>query len=189
MRVLLIDNNDSFTYNIVSTLKRIEQVDTTVLNSDTFDITLLEKFEKIILSPGPGMPKDFPILDKVISYCLKNNKPLLGICLGHQAICCYFNAKLFNLNQVIHGHRKKIKINNSSSIYKHIPPEIEVGLYHSWAVEMNSLGEDLQITGVSEDGVLMSVQHSIKPIFGVQYHPESFLTQYGKQILENFLLI
>ena len=189
MRVLIIDNKDSFTYNIVDLLRTIGNVDFEVLLSDELDLHTLSAFDSIIISPGPMKPIDFPILKEVISYCSKKNKPLLGICLGHQAICEYFGGELVKLKLVVHGQKKQIEIDNSSLIYKNLPPKIEVGLYHSWMVNPNSLNSCLKTTGFSSDQSIMSVQHYSSNIFGTQFHPESFMTESGKQIMENFLKI
>lgn len=187
LNILLLDNNDSFTYNIISILNSIENVNTTIIETLSCKEEYLSEYDKIIISPGPGMPGDFPFLNKAITYCVKKNKPLLGICLGHQAICEYFGAELINFKRVIHGHKKLIKIDGNSKIYKGVPEKTEVGLYHSWAVDIKSITDKLKITGVSLENVLMSVEHSCKPIYGIQYHPESFLSKQGKQILKNFL--
>lgn len=189
MKVLIIDNNDSFTYNIVDILRNIETTDCKVLPSNELEISALSAFDHIIISPGPMKPIDFPILRDVISYCSKNNKPLLGICLGHQAICEYFGGELVQLKHVVHGQKKQIEIDNSSPIYRNLPPKIEVGLYHSWTVNPKTLNSCLKTTGMTADQSLMSVQHYSANIFGTQFHPESFLTVNGKQIMENFLSI
>lgn len=189
MQVLIIDNNDSFTYNIVDILRKIETIDYKVLLSNELDTSVLIAFDSIIISPGPMKPADFSVLKDVISYCSQSNKPLLGICLGHQAICEYFGGELVQLKNVVHGQKKRIEIDNNSPIYKNLPPEIEVGLYHSWIVNYKTLKCCLKITGMTADRCLMSVEHYRNNIFGIQFHPESFMTANGKQILENFLSI
>lgn len=189
MRILLIDNNDSFTYNIVELLRSLDDVLYGVLPSNGLNIAVLEDYSHIIISPGPMTPSDFPELRDVISYCEKLDKPLLGICLGHQAICEYFGGRLVQMDTIVHGHRERIAIDNRSSIYRYLPDRIEVGLYHSWKIDHLNLPDELAVTGMSREDCLMSVQHKNKQIFGIQFHPESFLTAKGRQILENFVNI
>ena len=189
MKVLIVDNNDSFTYNIVDIIRNIGAVDYRVVLSNELEIETVSQYNNIIISPGPMKPIDFPVLYEVISYCCQSNKPLLGICLGHQAICEYFGGELIQLKEVVHGQKKLIEIDNHSPIYSNLPSKIEVGLYHSWVVKNNSLNDCLRMTGITDDQSLMSVQHYKGNIFGTQFHPESFMTTSGKQILENFLNI
>lgn len=187
MKLLLIDNNDSFTYNIVDMLRKIDYINLDIVASQKLYIESLFNYEKIIISPGPAKPKNYPALEKTIAYCINNSTPLLGICLGHQAICCFFGGKLIQLKEVVHGRQKTVYLNNNSLIYNGLPPKIEVGLYHSWAIEVETLPNCLEITGTLANACLMSVEHKIHPIYGLQFHPESFLTTYGLQILKNFL--
>ena len=189
MKVLIIDNHDSFTYNIVDLIRNIGTFDCEVLFSNSLEIASIGDFDHIIISPGPMKPVDFPVLKDVISYCTINNKPLLGICLGHQAICEHFGGELVQLKNVVHGQKKRIEIDNSSPIFRNLPNKIEVGLYHSWGVNHKSLNGSLRIIGMSADQSLMAVQHCENNIFGTQFHPESFMTTFGKQIMENFLSI
>lgn len=188
-RVLLIDNNDSFTYNIIELLHSIGEVEGVIVPSTELNIVQLNEFEHIVISPGPMRPKDFPILSKVIEYCFTTYKPLLGICLGHQAIGEYFGGKLVRLNSVVHGQRRQIAIDTSSLLYANLPDNIEVGLYHSWAIEHSTLPLSLKAIGFTSDSCLMSIEHSERAIFGIQFHPESFMTKQGRQIIENFLNI
>lgn len=188
-QLLLIDNNDSFVYNIVDILRNIPSINNTVLASNKLLINDLIAYDYIIISPGPMKPSNFPVLNDVILFCTKFNKPLLGICLGHQALCEFFGAELVQLNSVVHGQKKLINIDNNSHIYKNLPSEIEVGLYHSWMIKHSNLPESLKITGMSSDQCLMSVQHTNNNIFGLQFHPESFMTKFGKNIIENFINI
>lgn len=188
MNVLLVDNNDSFTYNIVELLRSTGaglQVD--VVRSDALPPDPLAGYQRVLLSPGPGTPSDFPAMATVIGRCLSRNIPLLGICLGHQAICEFFGGRLVRLDEPRHGWQVPIRINPSASLYTGLPDRIDVGLYHSWAVDAASLPPSLELTGKADDQVLMSVQHHTHPLYGVQFHPESFLSTQGKQILENFI--
>lgn len=189
MKVLLIDNNDSFTYNIIELLRSIGKVEGVIVPSAELNILQLDEFDHIVISPGPMRPKDFPILSEVIEYCFTTHKPLLGICLGHQAIGEYFGGKLVRLNSVVHGQRRQIAIDTSSLLYVNLPDNIEVGLYHSWAIEHSTLPSSLKATGFTADSCLMSIEHSERAIFGIQFHPESFMTTQGRQIIENFLNI
>lgn len=187
MRLLLLDNNDSFTFNIVDLLRSFDDLDFDVIKSEAVQVEMLRQYDKFIISPGPGKPSDFPMINETIKYCINNEKDLLGICLGHQAICEFFGGELFRLESVVHGQKKKIEIDTSSLIYNDMPKEVEVGLYHSWAVNGNNLPECLMPTGFSTDKTLMSIQHRNLHIFGVQFHPESFLTTCGNKILQNFI--
>ncbi len=189
MKVLLLDNNDSFTYNIIELLRSISGVEAVVVPSAELDIARLDEFDHVIISPGPMTPKDFPILSKAIKRCYTTRKPLLGICLGHQAIGETFGGKLVRLSNVVHGQRRQISIDTSSPIYANLSDNIEVGLYHSWAIEPSTLPLSLKATGFATDRCLMSIEHRHRPIFGIQFHPESFMTLYGRQIIENFLNI
>ncbi|RLD58806.1 MAG: anthranilate synthase component II [Bacteroidetes bacterium] len=189
MQVLIIDNNDSFTYNIVNILRNIENVNFDVLLTNKISIDTLQSYDKIIISPGPGKPCDFPLLNDVITCCIKTKKPLLGVCLGHQTICEYFGGELVQLKSVIHGQKHLVQINNNSYIYKSLPANIEVGLYHSWTINPKTLPNCLEITGITSDKRLMSIKHKEYDIYGLQFHPESFMTKYGNKILENFIKI
>lgn len=186
MRVLLIDNNDSFTYNIVELLRSLHGAAYDVLSSKGLEMSVLEDYSHIIISPGPMTPSDFPELNDVIAFCEDRDKPLLGICLGHQAICEYFGGRLVRMDKIVHGHKESIGIDNHSIIYNELPDTIDVGLYHSWRIDHHDLPDELLITGMSQEDCLMSVQHRSKMIFGIQFHPESFLTTRGNRILENF---
>lgn len=185
-KVLLIDNQDSFTFNIVDLLRKFPEMDLKVKSSINLDINQLDFFDYLIISPGPMTPKDFPVLNQVIDFAKTGRKPLLGVCLGHQAICSHFGAKLSKLSEVIHGQQHEIEVSTDTKLYSGLPEELKVGLYHSWHVEKDSLPESLQITAQSRSGILMSVEHRHLPIFGIQYHPESFLTPQGQEILTNF---
>lgn len=185
---LLIDNRDSFTYNIVECLRSIENVKFKVVDVQNLQIAEIATFNNIIISPGPGLPADYPILSEIIDE-FKSLIPILGICLGHQAICEHFGARLVNLESVFHGHQQKIKIIQQTQVYKNLPSQMDVGLYHSWVVDEKSIPAELKITSKSEKGYVMSVKHSDYEIIGLQFHPESFLTEYGINMINNFLQI
>lgn len=181
--ILLIDNNDSFTYNIVEMIRQITANEIVVVRSDMIDVGDVEKYEKIIFSPGPGLPRDFPIMWQIIDR-YKTTKPILGICLGHQAICEYFGAKIERLDHALHGVDSTIVCDNSSMLFKDIT-SMTVGRYHSWT--SRQVSEPLHITATDSDGNVMAVEHSTLPIYGVQFHPESYISQGGRIVFENFI--
>jgi len=185
MQLLLIDNNDSFTFNIVNILREIDGCNFRVINYDELKISDPDVFSHFVISPGPMKPEDFPVLNQVIDYSGPNQKPLLGICLGHQTICTHFGGKLYRLDNVIHGQQRNIEIIKDSAIFNGLPKTIDAGLYHSWTVSPNEFPNELEITAQSGK-YIMAVQHKRLPIFGIQFHPESFLTAFGKEILTNF---
>ncbi len=186
-KILIVDNNDSFTYNIVELIKNVnEKNKIDVILSDKIDISEISTYDNIIISPGPGLPNDFPILNKILLEFI-GLKPILGICLGHQVICQHFGAKLINMKNVVHGQNKKFIHNDNSVLFKNIPQKFEIGLYHSWVVDKHNFPDELKITGKSEDELIMSVEHRHHKLFGVQFHPESHITQFGKELILNFL--
>ncbi len=186
IRVLIVDNNDSFTFNVVDILRKLSYISFEVIPHNDVSIKVLKQYDKFIISPGPGKPKDFGIIKSVIQYCEENNKSLLGICLGHQAICEYYGGKLIQLDKVVHGWQMPITIDNNALLYRGLSNKIDVGLYHSWVIDSGNLPEKLIITGETNSGLLMSVQHKECDIHGIQFHPESFLTTKGVKILANF---
>ena len=185
MKVLLMDNNDSFSYNIVDLFNKIKYADLYVRKTNLICIDSIETYDCIIISPGPGKPDDFPNIKKILAR-YKTSKPILGVCLGHQAICEFFGGKLIKLEQVSHGQKHKIDIANTG-LYAGMQSQIEVGLYHSWSIDIPTLPDCFDITGTLNDKRLMSIAHKEYNIYGVQYHPESFMTEYGEKIIRNFL--
>ncbi len=186
MEIALIDNNDSFTYNIVELIRRIEGKNPAVISSDNLSIGELKKYERLILSPGPGLPDEFPVLQEILTE-FHNTVPVLGICLGHEAIARFFGAELEHLPSVVHGQPKEIRVGPESALFKGIPPKFNVGLYHSWVIKKETLPDELEISALSEDGNIMSFRHKNFPLFGVQFHPESIITEYGRELMQNFL--
>ena len=186
MRVFLIDNNDSFTYNLKH---YIEQFASEVVVSRGAEIELddIEPFDKIILSPGPGLPNEHPILKQVLSRYY-NQKPILGICLGQQAIAEFFNANLENLTTVKHGVTSMIKHFNNCKLFSDIPENFKIGHYHSWVVSKINFPEELLITSENEEGIITSLNHKKHDITAVQFHPESILTEHGLQLIKNWVL-
>jgi anthranilate synthase component 2 len=184
-KILVIDNYDSFTYNLVHYLNDLN-CDVTVKRNDKLRLEEVEDYDKILLSPGPGIPDEAGLLKPIIkAYAAK--KSILGVCLGQQAIAEVFGGKIENLNKVYHGVSSTIeRINEDTVLYKNIPKKIEVGRYHSWVVCKN-LPDVLEVTSVDENGEIMSLRHKEFDVRAVQYHPESILTPEGKQILKNWV--
>ena len=183
-KVLVIDNYDSFTYNLVHYLEELN-CKVTVKRNDQLTLQEVDAFEKIVLSPGPGIPDEAGLLKEIISQYAAT-KSIFGVCLGQQAIAEVFGGSLVNLEQVYHGTATKIKIVGDDAIFDGIPEEIEVGRYHSWVVHPE-LPEVLTATSVDENGQVMSLRHKEYDVCAVQFHPESVLTPHGKKILENWL--
>ena len=185
MKTVIIDNYDSFTYNLAHLVKELgAEVD--VLRNDKFELEELEKYDKIILSPGPGIPEEAGLLLEVIrTYA--GRKPMLGVCLGEQAIGQVFGGKLTNLSEVFHGIQTNVKIKNKDYIFSGLPTEIPVGRYHSWVVDTEGFPEELVITAISSEGQIMALKHREYDVHGIQFHPESVLTPDGKQIVGNWL--
>lgn len=184
-KVLVIDNYDSFTYNLVHYLEDLD-CDVTVKRNDKLTLEEVKDFDKILLSPGPGIPEEAGLLKAVIKTYAPT-KSILGVCLGQQAIGEVFGGKLINLNEVYHGVATNVTITvDDEKIFEGLEKNIEVGRYHSWVVD-NNLPESLEATSFDENGQIMSLRHKIYDVKGVQYHPESVLTPYGKKILENWL--
>lgn len=184
-KVLVIDNYDSFTYNLVHYLEDLN-CDVTVKRNDKLTLEEVKDFDKILLSPGPGIPDEAGLL-KAIIKTYAPTKSILGVCLGQQAIGEVFGGKLINLNDVYHGVATNVTITvDDEKIFEGLEKNIEVGRYHSWVVDSN-LPESLEATSFDENGQIMSLRHKIYDVKGVQYHPESVLTPYGKKILENWL--
>ena len=186
MKILVIDNYDSFTYNLVHALKKLEGVTVTVKRNDEVAEEEPALYDKIVFSPGPGLPKEAGSLLSIIrSYAGK--KPMLGVCLGHQAIGESFGGTLQNMHDVLHGIATPVTVIAKSYLFENIPETFEAGRYHSWIVEKESLPEVLEITSIDKEGRIMSFQHREFDIQGVQFHPESVLTPIGEKILENWV--
>ena len=185
IKTIIIDNYDSFTYNLSHLLKELG-ADVTVVRNDKFNIEDLEQYDKIVLSPGPGIPSEAGLMPQVIK-AYAGRKPILGICLGHQAIGEAFGAKLLNIGNVVHGVATPAHLVAEDYIFKGQPADLEVGRYHSWVVDDNELPACLEVTGRSDDGYIMSMRHKEYDIRGIQYHPESVLTPDGKAIINNWL--
>ena len=186
MKILLLDNYDSFTYNLLHLVKELGTTDVTVIRNDQIDLDDVEQYDKIILSPGPGIPSEAGLLLPVIKRYAPTKK-ILGVCLGHQAIGEAFGGQLTNLTEVFHGIQSQIKILDHSVLFKGLNNEILVGRYHSWVVSKDAFPDCLEITAESAEGQIMALRHRTYEVYGIQFHPESVLTPKGKTILENFL--
>jgi anthranilate synthase component 2 len=185
MKIVIIDNYDSFTYNLAHLVKELG-VEVTVYRNDQFELPQLEEFDKIILSPGPGIPSEAGLLlDVIRTYAGK--KPMLGVCLGHQAIGEVFGAKLTNLSDVFHGVATEGTQFGNDPIFAGLPKRIVMGRYHSWVVSKEGLPECLEVTAESDEGQIMALRHKTFDIHGIQFHPESVLTPEGKTMIGNWL--
>lgn len=185
MKIVIIDNYDSFTYNLSHLLKDLgAEVD--VVRNDKFELKDLEQYDKIVLSPGPGIPSEAGLLlDVIRTYA--GRKPILGVCLGHQAIGEVFGASLENLKEVYHGVQTEGTQLGNDYIFEGLPERVMMGRYHSWVVAKDSVPECLEVTAMSDDGEIMAMRHRQYDIHGIQFHPESVLTPEGKTIVGNFL--
>ena len=187
MKIVIIDNYDSFTYNLSHLVKELG-AEVTVLRNDQFELADLEQYNKIILSPGPGIPSEAGLLCDVIrTYA--GRKPILGVCLGHQAIGEVFGAKLENLSDVFHGVATSCHIVADEPIFSGIERDITIGRYHSWVVSREDFPDCLEITAVSDEGQVMALRHRELNVRGIQFHPESVLTPDGKKMLQNWLFL
>lgn len=186
MKILVIDNYDSFTYNLVHYLEDLN-CKVTIYRNDEFDIDEIKNFDKILLSPGPGIPDEAGLLKEVIKTYAAT-KSILGVCLGQQAIGEVFGGSLINLEKVYHGVANNVNILvDNESLFDGIEKQIEVGRYHSWVVNTSDFPDVLEITSTDENGQIMSLRHKTYDVRGVQFHPESVLTPNGKKILENWV--
>ncbi len=185
MKTVIIDNYDSFTYNLYH-LVREAGVEATAVRNDAFRLEDLADYDKIILSPGPGIPEEAGLLlDVIRTYA--GRKPMLGVCLGHQAIGQVFGARLTNLSEVFHGVQAPCLLTGEDHLFHGLPRRFPVGRYHSWVVSREGFPNCLQVTAASEEGHVMALRHRDYDIHGIQFHPESVLTPGGRAIVENFL--
>ena len=186
MKILVFDNYDSFTYNLVHAIKKLGYTDVEVHRNNRINLEDINRFDKIILSPGPGLPEESGILLDVIRTYY-STKSILGVCLGEQAIAEAFGGKLINLPEVFHGVATKINVIDNDILFYDMLSSLEVGRYHSWAVDPNTLPDCLKVTAVDENGMIMALKHNKYDVHGVQFHPESVLTPEGEHILKNWL--
>ncbi|WP_291909698.1 aminodeoxychorismate/anthranilate synthase component II [Chitinophaga sp. CB10] len=187
MNILVFDNYDSFTYNLVHLVEKIIDGKVTVVRNDEIPLEKVKDYDKIILSPGPGIPEEAGLLLPLIREYAPT-KSIFGVCLGQQAIGQAFGASLINLKEVYHGVATNVKIiADNGRLFRNMPKELEVGRYHSWVVDEKTLPSELIITARDEEGYIMALQHESYDVSGVQFHPESVLTPQGEQILRNWL--
>ena len=185
MKVIIIDNYDSFTFNLSHLVKQLG-ADCATVRNDQFQLPDLEPYDKIILSPGPGIPSEAGLLlDVIRAYAGK--KPILGVCLGHQAIGEAFGARLENLSDVFHGVQTPIRLTTHDYLFDGLPAPLPVGRYHSWVVAREAFPDCLEVTAESEEGQIMALRHCTLDIRGIQFHPESVLTPDGPAIIRNWL--
>lgn len=186
MKILIFDNYDSFTYNLVHLVKELDYTDIDVVRNDKIALADVAKYDKIILSPGPGIPSEAGLLLPLIKeYAAK--KPILGVCLGHQAIGEAFGANLVNLEDVYHGISTKIEVLSEDALFYGVDHHLEVGRYHSWIVDSDGLPDCFEVTAIDNSGKIMAMRHKEHDVHGVQFHPESVLTPQGATIVKNFL--
>ncbi|WP_374166207.1 aminodeoxychorismate/anthranilate synthase component II [Arcticibacter sp. MXS-1] len=187
MKILVIDNYDSFTFNLVHLLHECGH-DPVVWRNDKFDLKEVEQFDKIVLSPGPGIPSEAGLLLDVIKTYAPS-KSILGVCLGVQAIAEVFGGSLYNLSYPVHGRATEMQVlDNEETLFRGLPQTFKIGRYHSWAVNRDDLPADLQVTAKDTEGVIMALRHLKYDVKGVQFHPESVLTDHGKAMISNWLL-
>jgi len=186
-KVIIIDNYDSFTYNLLHIVEELLGEEVKVVRNDEFEMSDLDQYERIILSPGPGLPDEAGQLKEVITT-YGDSKKIFGVCLGLQAIGEVYGASLRNLDSVLHGQRTLMyKTENTSPIFEAIPDSFFAGRYHSWVIDKESDISSLVITSVDSEGEIMAAHHKTHQVYGVQFHPESIMTDEGKQMLKNFL--
>jgi len=188
MRLLILDNYDSFTFNLVHLIEKVSPITFDVIKNDQLSISNVSKYDKILLSPGPGLPFEAGIMPQILKT-YASSKSILGVCLGFQAIGECFNSPLKNLTTVFHGRATPITVLNNDILFKGLPKQFKVGRYHSWVLDENQLSDQLEVTAVDENGFIMAAQHRSFDVRGVQFHPESILSEYGEEILKNWLLL
>jgi anthranilate synthase component 2 len=184
--ILVLDNYDSFTYNLVHIIRALGYTQPDIIRNDKMTVEEVGKYDKILLSPGPGIPSEAGILQDLIRTYAPT-KSILGVCLGHQAIGEVFGGTLINLDKVYHGIATPTKIIEKEVLFQGVPETITTGRYHSWAVSTDDFPKDLEVTAVDEKGAIMALRHRSYDVRGVQFHPESILTEYGEQMLKNWL--
>jgi anthranilate synthase component II len=188
MKILVLDNYDSFTYNLVHYFEMVTDAEIEVHRNDKISLKEIERFDKILLSPGPGIPSEAGILADVIKT-YSSTKSILGICLGQQAIAEAFGGSLRNLKEVFHGVATPVEIISDDALFNGIPGKLNVGRYHSWVVNKEDLPAELIITAVDADGNIMALKHRTLDVRAVQFHPESILTEHGLKMIENWVKI
>ncbi len=187
MKALVIDNYDSFTYNLVHMLRDLG-VEVDVRRNNKVELDVISGYDRVIISPGPGLPTNAGSTMDIIAAC-ENRTPLLGICLGHQAIATHLGGSLNNMSRVFHGVRSTIQRYHGSLLFQGVPEKLQVGRYHSWEVVESSLPSNVQVTARDRDQGVMAIECPARKLFGVQFHPESIMTEHGETMIKNFLKI
>jgi anthranilate synthase component 2 len=186
MKILVFDNYDSFTYNLVHYIEKLGDFELEVHRNDKIALDEISRFDKILLSPGPGLPAEAGILKEVIKRYAAS-KSILGVCLGQQAIAEVYGGRLVNLDKVFHGVATEMDVVKEDILYKNLPRKFKAGRYHSWVVDENNFPEELEVTVRDTNGFVMGLRHRKLDVRGVQFHPESILTEHGEQIIRNWL--
>lgn len=186
MKILLLDNFDSFTYNLVHLIEKVSGFEVEVRRNNEMELAEFEAYDKVVLSPGPGLPEEAGILLPFIRRYYKSKK-ILGVCLGHQALAVALGGSLVNLSRVFHGVAEPTHIIAPDSMFSGIPATFAGGRYHSWVVDKLTLPEAFKITAEDNDGNIMAMRHTTFNLSGVQFHPESILTEYGEKLLKNWI--
>jgi para-aminobenzoate synthetase component 2 len=186
MKILVVNNFDSFVFNLVDYLKRLS-ADCIVLNNNQINISEIENYDGVLISPGPGTPEGAGASIEVVKKCAELRKPLLGVCLGHQAIGVAFGGIVERAPELLHGKTSEVTHNNSG-VLQNIASPFTATRYHSLIIKSNSLPQELEVTAKSESGIIMAIKHKTLPIEGVQFHPEAILTEHGYQIIGNWLV-
>ncbi len=187
MRILVLDNYDSFTYNLVHLIEKCTDSEVDVFKNDAISLEKIESYDRIVLSPGPGLPSESGIMPELLkTYVGKKN--IFGVCLGMQAIGEHFGAKLKNLQEVVHGQKTPVALIADDPLFENCPDTFQVGRYHSWVINSETVPACLTVTAVDKHHQIMAIRHNTLPIKGVQFHPESVMSEYGEQIMRNWLL-
>jgi len=187
MKILLLDNHDSFTYNLAGLLRNHHKVTFNIVLPEDLVMEEVQSYDKILLSPGPGVPDENPAMFGLLER-YHMTKPILGICLGHQAIGLFFGARLVNLDQVIHGQQRKLSfLKPDHYIFRGIENKTVAGLYHSWVIGKEGFPEAMEILAISEDGLIQAIAHKNYDICGFQFHPESIITPRGQRMIDNWI--
>lgn len=186
MKILVLDNYDSFTFNLVHLLEKVSGQQAVVVKNDGLSVGDAEAFDRIVLSPGPGLPGEAGIMPALLKT-YSGRKPILGVCLGLQAIGEHFGAKLQNLPEVCHGKASEVRLCESDPLFAGCPAVFRAGRYHSWVIDRNTIPDDLVITAEDHKGNIMALRHRHFNVRGVQFHPESILSEFGEQIISNWL--
>jgi anthranilate synthase component 2 len=187
MKILVLDNYDSFTYNLVQVLRELGHTDNvTVIRNDKLAVEDVETYDAVLLSPGPGVPADAGLMPDIIRRYAPS-KRILGVCLGHQGLAESFGGELYNLPAVVHGVATEAEVVSPDRLFDGLPQRFQVGRYHSWSVRPESIPAELEVTALDANGQIMALRHRQYDVRGVQFHPESILTEHGHQMLRNWL--